>query len=446
MISAGCQLAWHWAVPLSAEGSNGCLQTFVPGAIGFIGHYRPLLNVNLLNVNLHVFSPYHFIYYAHVTLDDADDFGGYVFIYIVGHGDAGEAVLDEAHGHFHALQQALGIDAAQDEAAFVQGFGALGAGADAHGRERVTDAGEEAALLGQGAGVGDHAVGVHLQAVVVVKAQGLVLDDALVQLEAAGLQALAAAGVAAVEDGHVVLLGHLVDGGEQAQEVLLGVNILLAVGAEKDVLALLQAQALVDVAGLYLLEVAVQDLGHGAAGDVGALLGEAGVGQVAAGVLAVGHVHVGDDVHDAAVGLLGQALVLAAVAGLHVEDGDVQPLGPDDAEAAVGVAQHQHGIGLGGDHQLVALGNDVAHGLAQVVAHSFHVDVGIGQLEVLEEHPIEVVVVVLPGMRQQTVKVRAALVNHRRQPYNLWPRAHDDQELQLPIFFKFCHYVRFLII
>ena len=60
--------------------------------------------------------------------------------------------------------------------------------------------------------------------------------------------------------------------------------------------------------------------GHGAAGDVGALLGEAGVGQVAAGVLAVGHVDVGDDVHDAAVGLLGQALVLAAVARLHVEE------------------------------------------------------------------------------------------------------------------------------
>ena len=69
-----------------------------------------------------------------------------------------------------------------------------------------------------------------------------------------------------------------------------------------------------DVAGLYLLEVVVEHFGHGAAGDVGAFLGEAGVGQVAAGVLAVGHIDVGDDVHNAAVGLLGQALVLAPVA------------------------------------------------------------------------------------------------------------------------------------
>ena len=26
-----------------AEGSNGSLLTFVPGAVGFIGHYRPML-------------------------------------------------------------------------------------------------------------------------------------------------------------------------------------------------------------------------------------------------------------------------------------------------------------------------------------------------------------------------------------------------------------------
>ena len=89
----------------------------------------------------------------------------------------------------------------------------------------------------------------------------------------------------------------------------------------------------------------------------------------------------------------------------------MQALGPDDAQAAVGVAQHQHGIGLGGDHQLVALGNDVAHGLAQVTAHGFHVDVGIGQLEVLEEHTVEVVIIILPRVRQQAVKVRAALVD-----------------------------------
>ena len=45
--------------------------------------------------------------------------------------------------------------------------------------------------------------------------------------------------MAGVEDGHIIFLGHLVDGGEETQEVLLGVNVLFAVGGEQDVFALL---------------------------------------------------------------------------------------------------------------------------------------------------------------------------------------------------------------
>ncbi len=101
-----------------------------------------------------------------------------------------------------------------------------------------------------------------------------------------------------------------------------------------------------NITGLYLGQVVVEYFGHGAAGNVGAFLGQSGVGQVAAGVLAVGHIDVGDDVHNTAVGLFGQALVLAAVACLHVKDGNVEALGTNDAEAAVGVTQHQHGVGL----------------------------------------------------------------------------------------------------
>ena len=56
------------------------------------------------------------------------------------------------------------------------------------------------------------------------------LDDTLVELEAAGCKAVAAARMTAVEDGHVVLLCHLVDGGEEGEEVLLGVDVLFAVG------------------------------------------------------------------------------------------------------------------------------------------------------------------------------------------------------------------------
>ena len=135
-------------------------------------------------------APDHFVHHADVGLDDADDFGGYVFVYVVGDRDAGEAVADEGDGNVYALQEALGVDAGQDEATFIERFGALGRCADAHGREGMALAGEEAGFLGQGTAVGDYAEGIHLQAVVVVEAEGLVLDDARVEFEARCLQAL----------------------------------------------------------------------------------------------------------------------------------------------------------------------------------------------------------------------------------------------------------------
>ena len=321
------------------------------------------------------------------------------------------------------------IDACQDETALIQGFGALGGGADAHRRERVPHAGEETALLGQSAGIRDHGEGVHLQAVVVVEAQGLVLDHPLVQLEAGLLQTLFAPGMAAVQHGHVVLLRHFIDGSKEAYEVLLRVDVLLPVGGEQNVLALFQSQAGVDVAGFDFLQILVEHFGHGAAGDVGALLGQTVLRQVTAGVLRIAQVHVGNNVHDAAVGLLRKALVLAAVAGFHVEDGDVQPLGADDAEAGVGIPQHQDGIGFQLRHQVVAFGDDVPHGLAQGVPHRVQVDVRVVQFQVMEEHTVEVVVVVLAGVGQEGVKILPALGDDRGQADDLRPGSHDNEKL-----------------
>ena len=190
------------------------------------------------------------------------------------------------------LQQAALADARQREAGLVQGLRALGGGADAHRRERAADRREEAGLLGQGAGVGDNREGVHLQAVVVVEAHRLVHAHARVQLEAGGLQALAGARVAGIKDRHVVFLRERVDRGEQAREVRLGVDVLLAVGGEQHVAPGLQSELGEDIGGLDLVQVGAQDLGHGRSRDVGALGGAAGVLEVAAGVLGVGQVDV----------------------------------------------------------------------------------------------------------------------------------------------------------
>ena len=327
------------------------------------------------------------------------------------------------------LEQPLLGDAGQREAGLVQRLGALGGGADANGRERAPNACKEAGLLGQGAGVGNHGEGVHLQAVVVVESHGLVHAHAQVQLEAGGLQALAGARVAGVQDRHVVFLRERVDRREQAREVRLGVDVLLAVGRKQHVALGLQTELGEDIRSLDLVQVGTKDLCHGRARDIGALRGAAGVPEVAARVLGVCQVDVGDHVDDAAVSLLGQALVLAAVARLHVEDGDVEPLGRDGGKAAVGVAQDEKRVGLHLNHELIARGDDVAHGLAQVGAHGV-------QRQVAEEDAVERVVVVLPGVRQQAVEVAAALLDDLGQADDLGAGAHDDQQLQAAIIFE----------
>ena len=334
------------------------------------------------------------------------------------------------------LEQAPLGDAGEREAGLVQRLGALGGGADTHRWERAADAREEAGLLGQGAGVGDHGEGVHLQAVVVVEPHRLVHAHARVQLEAGGLQALAGARVTGVQDRHVVFLGQRVDRGEQAREVRLGVDVLLAVCRQQHVAPGLQSELGEDMGPLDLVKVGAQHLGHGRARDVGALGCAAGVFEVAACVLGVGQVDVGDHVDDASVGLLGQALVLAAVARLHVEDGDVQALGRDGGQAAVGVAKDQERVGPHLDHQLVGGRDDVADGLAQVRANGVQVDVRIVQRQVAEEDAVERVVVVLAGVRQQAVEVAAALLDDLGKANDLGARAHDDQELQAAVVFK----------
>ena len=327
------------------------------------------------------------------------------------------------------LEQPLLGDAGQREAGLVQRLGALGGSADANGRERAPNACKEAGLLGQGAGVGNHGEGVHLQAVVVVESHGLVHAHAQVQLEAGGLQALAGARVAGVQDRHVVFLRERVDRREQAREVRLGVDVLLAVGRKQHVALGLQTELGEDIRSLDLVQVGTKDLCHGRARDIGALRGAAGVPEVAARVLGVCQVDVGDHVDDAAVSLLGQALVLAAVARLHVEDGDVEPLGRDGGKAAVGVAQDEKRVGLHLNHELIARSDDVAHGFAQVGAHGV-------QRQVAEEDAVERVVVVLPGVRQQAVEVAAALLDDLGQADDLGAGAHDDQQLQAAIIFE----------
>ena len=102
---------------------------------------------------------------------------------------------------------------------------------------------------------------------------------------ASGRSVLPGSWMAAVEDGHVVLPGHRIDCIEEAQEVLFGVDVLLAMGGQKDILPFLESKTLMDVAGLDLCEVLMQHFGHRGSGHISPLLRQAAFGQVAAGML-----------------------------------------------------------------------------------------------------------------------------------------------------------------
>ena len=382
-------------------------------------------------------SPHHLVDDAGVALDDLHDLGRDVFFDVVRHGDAVVAVGVHRDGGVDGLQEGLFVDAGYEEAGLVKRFGAFRAGPDADCRERVADACEEGAFFGERAAVAHDGECVHLQAVVVVESERFVLNHALVELETRGGKAVTAARVAAVQTRHVVLFGHFIDGGKEARDVFLRIDVFFAVGAEQNVLALFETEAGVDVARFDLCEVLVQNFGHGAAGHVRAFLGQAAVSEVAASVFGVSHVHVADNVHDAAVGLFGQAFILAAVASFHVENRDVQTLCGNGRKAAVGVTENQQSIGFASNHKLVAAIDDVTHGCAEIVTDGIHVDFGILEAQVLEEHAVQVVIVVLAGMRENAVKVLAALVDNCREADDFRARTHDNQKFQLAVVGEF---------
>ena len=134
-----------------------------------------------------LFSPDHFIDYTNIRLDDSYHFRAHIFVHIVGHRDTRLSIFNQFYGHIDTLEEAFGVNATEHEATFVKGFGTLGAGADTHGRERMALTGEEAGFFRKCTRVGYHAKGVHLEAIVVMEAKGLMLDDALIKLESACL-------------------------------------------------------------------------------------------------------------------------------------------------------------------------------------------------------------------------------------------------------------------
>ena len=136
-------------------------------------------------------------------------------------------------------------------------------------------------------------------------------------------------------------------------------------------------------------------------------------------------------IDDLSVDHLAHIPVPAAVARLHVKDGNLQPLGGDGRKGGVGIAQNEYGVGLLARHHPVALGDDVAHGFAQVRAYGIQIEIGVSQAQLAEEYLVERGVVVLAGMHHHMVEVAVGAAHHGGQADDLRPRAQHGHELEL---------------
>ena len=155
-------------------------------------------------------------------------------------------------------------------------------------------------------------------------------------------------------------VGQAVEHATEPGELFGKVDVLLAMRTDDEVFPLLQSESLEHVAPLDLRQVVVEHLVHRAAGLDDAVGRQALAEQILARNAAVGKVDVGDVVDDLAVDLLGHPLVEAAIARLHVEDGDLLPLGRDRGQAGVRIAEDEHGVRPDFAEQRIDLGDDQA--------------------------------------------------------------------------------------
>ena len=101
-------------------------------------------------MGLHLFTPDHLIDYTNVRLDNLY-YLGRDGVGIVGNRDAIVAILVHFYCEIDTLEESLSVDARENEAAFVEGFGTLGRCADADCCKRMANRCEEAAFLGKSA-------------------------------------------------------------------------------------------------------------------------------------------------------------------------------------------------------------------------------------------------------------------------------------------------------
>ena len=183
-------------------------------------------------------SPHKAFHNAGIALDNADDFRRDVFGCIIRYRRAEVAVLLHPDSKIDRLQKLFGMDSGQDETSLVQCFRSLCGCTNTHCRERLADRKIKTCLFRQCAALSNDAKGIHLEAIVIMKAQRLMGNHTFVQDKAALFQPVSATWMTGIQYRHIIFFCHCIDCLEERIEVFRCVDIFLPVSGKQNVAAI----------------------------------------------------------------------------------------------------------------------------------------------------------------------------------------------------------------
>jgi hypothetical protein len=151
--------------------------------------------------------------------------------------------------------------------------------------------------------------------------------------------------------------------------------------------------------------------------------------EVFPAALRIRHQHRAAVVDDPAIDFLGHAVVVAAIAGFHVQDGDAETTGHDSRQAAVRIPEDQQSVwpmvqerGLHPGENLAGLGAEARRANAERHVRRAH-----GKLPV--EHPAQPVVEVLTGVHEHVVHMLVEQLDDPAETDDLRTGSEDGHDL-----------------
>jgi hypothetical protein len=332
-----------------------------------------------------------------------------------------DAIARAAHG----VQHQVGYEGRHDQGAGIHPLRSL-MGVTQHHRGKV----EQRGFFGKCAAIRENAMSLGLEMHVVSEAQRRQEPQQRRYFpERLFRQTLARPRVGGNDHRQALRFSQSVETGEQRVEPRRIIDVLLPMRAGNEIAPALQPQSGENVGGRDFGAEMVQHLRQMGA-DLEDPIGWKSFGQqIAARVFRQRHVHVAQMVDDFAIQLFRHALIEAAIARLHVENGNLASLGGNDSEARVRVTIDenrlrplplQHGVGRG-QHPRDGVDRMLAGGIEEVV--------GAADAEILEEHLVQLIVVILAGMYQQMIGQTVQTFDDPAHLDQLGPRAQDGHDL-----------------